>query len=76
MKAKCMGCNKDILWIKTISGKQMPCDPELITATGAEDKLILVTPEGYTKFRPKAGITGYQSHWSSCPNAGLFKGKK
>ena len=35
--SKCKGCGAEIVWIKTKSGKAMPCDT---------NKVIIVTDEG------------------------------
>lgn len=29
--AKCKGCQADIIWIKTVNGKNMPCNAEKTT---------------------------------------------
>lgn len=57
---QCRSCQAEIVWIKTSSGKPMPCDPKLIT---------VVTDEGVT-------VKGRLSHFATCPNAGQHRKKK
>lgn len=45
----CKSCGAEILWIKTIAGKQMPCNPKVKT---------IVTGVGQT-------YRGYESHWAT-----------
>ncbi len=58
--SKCKGCGAEIVWIKTKSGKAMPCDT---------NKVIIVTDEGET-------VAGYTPHWATCPAAKRFKQAK
>ena len=44
-------------WIKTTTGKAMPCDL---------NKVTIVTESGET-------VTGYTPHWATCPAAKSFK---
>lgn len=57
--SKCKGCGAEIVWIKTASGKSMPCDI---------DKVTIVTDDGKT-------VTGRIPHWATCPAATTFKKK-
>ncbi len=78
--AKCKGCGKEIVFIRTESGKSMPCDIDKIMYW--EDKKAkgkIVTSNGMvisSKFdgepEEATGI-GYLPHWSTCPNAKEFK---
>lgn len=78
---KCKACGAPIVWIKTISGKSMPCDasPQYYTQkSGCGSKKIL-TPNGvlisceYTEDPQEATGTGFVPHWGTCPEAGKFK---
>ena len=81
--AKCKGCGAEIIWIKTTTGKSMPCDPAQVTywqKAGAPGKIV--TPNGevisceFTGDLNKATGIGYIPHWSTCPAAGSFKKTK
>ena len=73
--SKCKGCGAEIIWIKTITGKNMPVDAK-------PEKRVLVykdLPEGtISNFIPDYGtvVTVYTPHWASCPKAQDFKSKK
>lgn len=54
---KCKGCQAEIIWIKTVNGKNMPCNAE---------KTTIVTESGET-------IVGHIPHWSTCPYFKKFK---
>ena len=82
-KAKCKGCGKTILWIKTVSGKSMPCDPEPVTYWEKQKAAgKVVTPNGevisceFDGDTSKATGTGYISHYATCPSAGQFRKRK
>ncbi len=55
----CTGCGREIGWIKTVHGKDMPVDLRKVT---------IVTKEGETK-------RGFIPHWSTCEKANEFKKK-
>lgn len=41
---KCSGCGKQVIWIKTTAGKNMPCNPELKNyKQGGSERVV--TPE-------------------------------
>lgn len=46
---KCKSCGADIIWIKTLAGKQMPCDPK-------RRQIITTVGQMYR---------GYESHWAT-----------
>jgi hypothetical protein len=81
-RGKCRGCGAEIVWIKTSSGKSMPCDPKpVLYWEKAKAPGKVVTPNGETlscKFQgdidAATGI-GYISHFSTCPKAVNFKRK-
>lgn len=71
----CRGCGKQILWTRTLSGKNMPCDPELIPFSEGKGKETFVTPDGRTLrgARAEEGERGYIPHWVTCPAWRNFK---
>lgn len=78
--AKCKGCGRDIIWIKTGAGKSMPLDPEPVMYwEKSKAKGKVVTPNGellscvFEGDPEKATGIGYVSHWATCPSAGDFK---
>ena len=56
----CKGCKAEIGFIKTKQGKKMPVDPKKVT---------VVTKGGSV-------VTGYISHFATCPEAKQFRNKK
>lgn len=70
----CRGCGRQIIWTRTPAGKNMPCDPELLTfSPGGPETFI--TPAGATVrgTRAQAGERGYIPHWATCPDWNRFK---
>lgn len=76
-KPKCISCGADIKWIKTVSGRAMPCDPEpvrfLADKDNAEETFVMANgavvrgrraPDEYP-----FTYTGYISHFATCPYA-------
>lgn len=69
----CKGCNKQILWVRTPAGKNMPCNPTVIYyKEDPESKVSIVTPEGAVvkgilnvPLEESTGI-GYTPHWQNC----------
>lgn len=55
----CKGCGRQIEWIKTEAGKQMPVDPDLVTVVLKDGRVV----------------RGYRPHWATCPNAEQFRRK-
>ena len=82
--AKCKKCLVDIIWIKTLGGKSIPCDPEQIYYIQKPNKgeKRIVTPNGeviaceYTADPYEATGVGYVPHWATCPYSNEFKRKK
>ena len=73
-KSNCTSCGADILWVKLKSGKSNPLDPEIIVSDGTK---ILYVDEMQEFKKVAPGRKGYQSHFSSCPDANKFrKGKQ
>lgn len=78
--AKCKGCGRDIFWVRTPSGKAMPCDPVPVKywpEDKAPGKVVLVNTGELVscKFEgPEATARlGCTPHWATCPEAGKFK---
>lgn len=76
MKSICRSCGREITWIKTANGKNMPCDPEKIRYKPYKGegvpKVILVKPDGSMTMGtpdPASELYGYQSHFATCPAA-------
>lgn len=73
--SRCKSCGAEIIWIKTFSGKSMPCDPENIPFYAGEGKELFVTAGGAVVHGTRAYAeselthTGYISHFATCPNA-------
>lgn len=55
--SKCKGCGAEVQWIKTPSGKAMPLNIQ---------KQTVVTLEGQV-------VSGFTSHFATCPNANNFR---
>lgn len=72
--AKCRSCGKEIKWLKTISGKNMPVDIEPVHFLEG-GKGLYVTDDGaviHGTECPKeqtGSKKGYVSHFATCPNA-------
>lgn len=71
--SRCKSCGKEIIWIKTSGGKNMPCDANGIPyRENKEGSMILVTQEGKTVRATEdreAKQIGFTSHFATCPNA-------
>jgi hypothetical protein len=59
----CPVCGKQIHFIKTIAGKQMPCEVELRPGDG---RMTLVSHDGRTVRKAGSEISGYEPHWGHC----------
>ena len=79
-QSRCKACGAPIVWIKTRSGKTMPCDAKplnYVVSPGAARKIV--TPAGdvisceITENPEDAAGFGYNPHWSTCPNADSFR---
>lgn len=81
-KGRCRGCGTEIIWIKTASGKSMPCDYDPVMYW-QKDKALgkVITPNGeviscvFDGDMDKATGIGYISHFSTCPQATSFRRK-
>jgi hypothetical protein len=59
----CPVCGKQIHFIKTTAGKQMPCQLEL---EYGDERKTLVTNSGRTVRKAGRDVIGYQPHWGFC----------
>jgi hypothetical protein len=73
---KCKACGKDIKFIETKNGKQMPVDAEMQIAKEPKDKGTFFMINGKTQTGIKAGECYYVPHWSTCTDPGKFKKTK
>ena len=79
--AKCKGCGAAIIWLKTKSGKPIPCNPKPVYVEDSGGDKIIVTTDGrvsngrqeYVKSDNPAIIRGYVSHFATCPMAGALR---
>lgn len=81
--AKCKSCGADIVWIKTVNGKSMPCNACQVVYKQCKDgKQTIIMPNGETI---KGNITddsnnatgiGYIPHWATCPTANQHRKKQ
>ena len=77
----CRMCGKQVLWIRTKNGKNMPCDPTIhpyVTTPGGRERIV--TEEGDVVcseivHSQHGNITGhgYISHFATCQKAGKTK---
>jgi hypothetical protein len=61
--AFCPACGKQIHFIRTVAGKQMPCEMEGRVGDG---RMTLVTREGKTVRKAPAEVYGWEPHWGYC----------
>lgn len=76
--SKCKSCGAEIIWIKTASGKMMPCNPQKISYknTFPIGNMTLITPEGKIvtgTIDLSSDTYGYESHFATCPAASKFR---
>ena len=69
----CMHCGRQILWIRTKAGKNMPVNPEMISyclpKAGIKASEKLVTQKGEVVCADRADSSqadGYISHFATC----------
>lgn len=78
--ARCKSCGAEIIWIKTTSGKAMPCNAkEVVYWENKDGKANIVRPNGEVvradldgEEGKESGI-GYISHFATCPNANVHR---
>lgn len=76
--SKCKRRGAEIIWIKTASGKLMPCNPQKISYknTFPRGNMTLITPEGKIvtgTIDLSSDTYGYESHFATCPAASKFR---
>lgn len=71
----CRGCGKEVIWLKTKNGRDIPCDPAIIEAP-KENNHVLILESGDVVHHPPEGTKGRISHFATCPRAGAFRKKK
>lgn len=77
----CRGCGREIDWIGTLAGKNMPVDPEPVYVIEGDGKDRFVTDEGEVitgrVARPEEESrdlpVAFVPHWKTCPAAGDFR---
>ncbi|MDO4305734.1 MAG: hypothetical protein Q4C77_02790 [Eubacteriales bacterium] len=77
----CRKCGKQILFVRTVGGKNMPCDTKFVYyAVGGKDRIVL--PNGQvvagTILENSVGADGwgYISHFATCEFSQMFRRKK
>lgn len=80
---RCKACGAEIIWIKTPTGKSMPCDKEPVMywqKQGAKGKVVTKNGEVLScvfEGKPEGATgMGFIPHWSICTNANKFRNKK
>lgn len=71
--SRCKSCGKEIIWIKTTGGRNMPCDAGgILYREDPKGELTIVTRNGKTVKATRddrSSLIGYTSHFATCPNA-------
>lgn len=78
--ATCKGCGAEIIWIRTLAGKSIPCDPVQVPyweKPKGRGKVVLrsgevISCELANNQRGPDGV-GFVPHWSTCPRAEEFR---
>lgn len=66
----CKSCKAQIHWIETTKGKNMPCNLQLQEwPPGVSRYVVKVNGEVWNMENAKKPISGYESHFSTCPDA-------
>lgn len=79
----CKSCGQRVIWIRTTAGKNMPCNPEMITykiKQGGKEKIVTPNGEVHSAEIVESGTSdatgiGYISHFATCPNANRHRKK-
>lgn len=70
----CAFCGKQIMWIRTKSGKNMPVNPKFVNfieVNGGREKIVTQdgrVVSGEMSVLGEAGDVGYISHFATCTN--------
>ena len=67
---KCAGCGAEIFFVELKSGKYHPVDAEPVISDGTK-LLYLDELKGFKKL--PEGRKGFESHFSTCPDAVKFR---
>ena len=74
---KCKACGAPLVFIKTINGKNMPCDAEPVRFNyKLKEDTRVVTKNGEilpAAITPDGKEEGYIPHWATCPEADKFR---
>ena len=79
--SQCRACGKEIVFIRSTAGNNIPCDAEpirfrMVSRFGKEKKENFVTPDGRIRSGqrdPKGECVGYRTHWASCTKPEEFR---
>ena len=76
--SRCKSCGKEIIWIKTTNGRNMPCDAGgiLYREDLTKGDMILITRDGkmvWAKRDPSSDLIGYTSHFATCPESNRWR---
>lgn len=77
----CRGCGREIEWIRTTAGKNMPVDPEPVSVieSGGTDRFVtddgtVIIGRSATREEESRDLpVAFVPHWKTCPNAGEFR---
>lgn len=72
--SKCSGCGAEIYWVKTTAGADMPLDTKRHTILIPES--WTQGAKGETADAKWITVSGFQSHFSTCPRREQFKKSK
>ena len=65
MTARCRSCNREIDWIKTVNGKNMPLDIGMVHGGN-----VVIGDDGLAHvITPDPTVRTFVSHFTTCPNA-------
>lgn len=69
--SRCKSCGKEIIWIKTTGGRNMPCDAGgILYREDPKGELTIVTRDGKTVKATRddrSSLIGYTSHFANLP---------
>ena len=79
-RGRCRACGAAIIWVTTIAGKSMPCDPQRVTyRTKTKGTERIVTPDGQvlacelnTPPERSSGM-GHVPHFAACTHAAKMR---
>jgi hypothetical protein len=78
-RVPCRKCGEPIIFIQSIKGRAIPCDPDLETHV-LTPGVVVVTPDGRvlrgTEESKETSVQGYTSHFSTCSDPDFFRKTK